>query len=185
MGKTFSELLAAKRRVKELEQRVKELEQEVSALKEQQTHIGGNHGGELPSPRVKIEPQEIGYDSNTEILTVSNVKSPLWITTVKSSNSMEPLVDIGHIVVLSQDPKYLDDLNVGDIIIWERSDGESIIHSIIEISQDGDGWYCITKGLNNPTPDNERIRKDKVKWVALLVVWCKDNQTEYSLQYNT
>jgi hypothetical protein len=97
---------------------------------------------------------------------------------------MDSLVDIGHIVVLSQNPKYLDDLNVGDVIIWERSDGESIIHSIIEINQDVDGWYCRTQGLSIPQPDQEKIRKDKVKWVALLVIWCKKGQTLYSRHYN-
>lgn len=183
MGKTFSELLAAKRRVKELEQRVKDLEQEVLTLKEQQTYIRGGLSGEVPSPRAKIEPQEINYDEHTEVLSISNVKSPLWVTSVQDSNSMEPLVDIGHIVILSQDPKYLDALNLGDIIIWEKSEVESIIHSIIEISQDGDGWYCRTQGLNNNYPDEKKIRKDKIKWVALLVVWCKKSQTIYSKRY--
>ena len=183
MGKTFSELLAAKKRVKELEQRVKELEQEVLTLKGQQTYTGGGRSGELPSPRVKIEPQEINYDEHAEVLSISNVKSPLWVTTVQSSNSMEPLVDIGHIVVLSKDPKYLDDLNVGDIIVWERSPANPIIHSIVEINQDGEGWYCRTKGLNIPQPDEEKIRKDEVKWVALLVAWCKQGQTLYSKPY--
>ncbi len=147
-------------------------------------YLKGGPSGELPSPRVKIEPQEINYDPNTEVLTISNVKSPLWVTTVRDSNSMEPLVDIGHIVVLSQNPKYLDDLNVGDIIVWKRADGVDVIHSIIEINQDEDGWYCRTQGLNIPQPDQEKIRKDKVKWVALLVVWCKEGQTLYSRHYN-
>ena len=177
MGKTFSELLAAKRRVKELEQ-------EVLTLKGgQQTYRGGGRSGELPSPRVKIEPQEINYDEHSEVLSISNVKSPLWVTSVQDSNSMEPLVDIGHIAVLSQDPKYLDALNVGDIIIWEKSDDELIIHSIIDINQDESGWYCRTQGLNNSYPDEKKIRKEKVKWVALLVVWCKEGQTIYSKRY--
>lgn len=183
MGKTFSDLLAAKRRVKELEQRVIELEQEVVTLKGRQRYRRGDVSGEVPSPRVKIEPQEINYDEHSEVLSISNVKSPLWVTSVQDSNSMEPLVDIGHIVVLSQDPKYLDALNLGDIIIWEKSANESIIHSIIEIEQDESGWYCRTQGLNNSYPDEKKIRKDTIKWVALLVAWCKEGQTIYSKRY--
>lgn len=183
MGKTFSDLLAAKRRVKELEQRVIELEQEVATLKGQRRYRRGDASGEIPSPRVKIEPQEINYDKDSEVLSISNIKSPLWVTSVQDSNSMEPLVDIGHIVVLSQDPKYLDALNLGDIIIWQRSDGISIIHSIIDISQDESGWYCRTQGLNIPQPDEQKIRKNEVEWVALLVAWCKQGQTIYSKRY--
>ena len=42
------------------------------------------------------------------------------------------------------------DVNIGDIIsFYEPSVNKIIMHKIIEIYSDNNGWYCKTKGINN------------------------------------
>lgn len=135
---------------------------------------GKTTGGEVPSPRVAIEPDDIWYGGVPfgGRITLEGILDPVWLTTVQPSNSMEPLIDEGHIVILSANPKYLGDLKEGDIIVFDRA-GRQIIHSIINIGRDTEGWYCHTQGLNLTKPDPDVVRLPDVKWVALGVIWCK------------
>lgn len=131
---------------------------------------GKTTSGEVPSPRANIEKSDVWYDRPQVV--IEDVLPPVWLTTVQPSNSMEPLIDEGHIVILSANPKYLDDLKEGDIIVFDRA-GRQIIHSIINIGRDTKGWYCYTQGLNLTKPDPDVVRLPDVKWVALGVIWCK------------
>uniref|UniRef100_A0A6M3J4A7 Putative peptidase n=1 Tax=viral metagenome TaxID=1070528 RepID=A0A6M3J4A7_9ZZZZ len=142
-------------------------------------------GGELPSPRVAIDRRDIHYYPDSARLVVDMILPRVMLATVQASNSMEPLIDIGHIAVLSDNEKYMSHLNFGDIIIWEKG-GKKIIHSIVEIGEDSLGWYCRTQGLNrhtNPTPDEEIIRKEDIKWVALCVFWCDSKELSWGVIY--
>jgi len=130
----------------------------------------GNPTGNILSPRVAIKASDIAYGDNA--LLIKHILPPVVITTVRNTNSMEPLIDIGHRLVLSSNSKYLDDLKVGDIIVWgEGYDGH--IHSIIEAWQD-DKWHCRTQGLNVNQPDAAVLSKEDIKWVALMVIWCRE-----------
>jgi len=132
---------------------------------------GGDAHGNLPSPRVNIKFEDIIYDEENEELTFCNIEPEIKIGTVQNTNSMEPMIDVGHITVRSNNRKYMDDLNVGDVIIWNINRGD-IIHSIIEIGNDGE-WYCRTQGLNVNSPDPELIRRKHIKDVVLLIAWSK------------
>ena len=114
----------------------------------------GNPSGNTPSPR---------YDIPENTIFIKN--------TVQNTNSMEPLIDIGHTILLSDDRKYLDNLSVGDIII-RQGVGQTIIHSIVEIGNDGE-WYCRTQGLNVNKVDDDIVRLPDIKYVALGVHWTK------------
>jgi len=111
----------------------------------------GNPAGNLPSPR---------YD---EIDLATVIKS-----TVQNSNSMEPLIDIGHTILL--DTYYhQDDVLEGDVIIY--NDGvRDIIHSVIGVSFDGE-WYCRAQGLNNNRPDIGKIRFPQIRYMCVGVLW--------------
>ena len=122
----------------------------------------GDSKGNIPSPRY-----EIGW-GDIEVRGIEGVIT----NTVQNTNSMEPLIDVGHPTIKSSSPKYLDHLNVGDIIIWNQGRGD-IIHSIVEIGSDELGTYYRTQGLNINRPDPELIRKVNIKSVCLGVIWCK------------
>ena len=133
-----------------------------------------NSTGELPSPRVAIDRNDIEYDELVETLSIRRIKPPIWITTVAGSNSMEPAIDIDHYCVCSSNPVYLSENTIkpGDVIIYEASwNGGLVIHSVIETGNDEKGWFCKVQGWNNPTPDPQVIRIKDIKWVVLLIVW--------------
>lgn len=118
------------------------------------TYKEGGTQGNIPSPRVDV--------------TIGDLFS-YKTTTVQNTNSMEPLIDIGHTVLITDD---ISGLNIGDIIIF-TADERLIIHSIIEIGDDGE-WYCKTQGLNINSPDPYIIRKSDISYLALGVLWTKD-----------
>jgi len=120
---------------------------------------GGDAQGNMPSPRMDITLAEL-------------LSSDYVTTTVQNTNSMEPLIDIGHTVFLSNQPKHLNDLKTGDVIVWRQGSRE-IIHSITNIGTDAKGWFCQTQGLNVKSKDPEIIRKEDVVWAALGVLWTK------------
>jgi signal peptidase len=73
---------------------------------------------------------------------------------VVSSGSMEPVLNVNDVLIV-RDGGSWGDLRVGDIIVFNRPDGEDrvIVHRIIDIDTDGDGDRTIrTKGDANPSP---------------------------------
>jgi len=130
---------------------------------------GGDSKGNIPSPRYDyLEGEEWAL-----LLVMRKIfGEKTWITTVQNTNSMEPLVDVGHRVIINAEPQYLDNLKVGDIIIWELNRGD-IIHSIVEIGIDEYGTFYRTQGLNINRKDPEEITKVDIKYVCLGVIWCK------------
>ena len=79
------------------------------------------------------------------------------------SDSMEPILHRGDLlfVLNSEDPQ------VGDIVIYQRSDVKyTIVHRIIEINEDG----YITKGDNNPTADPYVVKREQIVGKVLFAV---------------
>lgn len=73
---------------------------------------------------------------------------------VVSSGSMEPTLMVNDVLVV-RDGGSWEDLRVGDIIVFNRPEGEDrvIVHRIIDIDVDSDGDRVVrTKGDNNPAP---------------------------------
>ena len=130
----------------------------------------GNPSGNIPSPRYEIKWEDINYYSSNQMLEIAIDNAKL--STVQNTNSMEPLIDVGHRIILSDSSKYLDNLNLGDIIIWNQGRGD-IIHSIVEIGSDNLGTYYRTQGLYLNSKDPELIRKVSIKYVCLGVIWTK------------
>jgi len=115
----------------------------------------GGSSGNIPSPRIEVD--------------LTNVSIPsAFATTVQNTNSMEPLIDVGHTIFVTDN---ISNLNLGDIIIFSAN-GQSIIHSIVEIGDDG-AWYCKTQGLNIKNPDPYTIRKADISYLVLGIFWTK------------
>jgi len=74
---------------------------------------------------------------------------------VKNTGSMKPSFDETDWLLAVQTP--WDQLKVGDIIIYERKNGEYIVHRIWAISSGGS--MILTKGDSNATPDHEHVTK--------------------------
>jgi hypothetical protein len=87
-----------------------------------------------------------------------------------NTNSMDPLIDDGsqalQIVPLSE-----SEIKVGDIISYDSGKYGIIIHRVINIGKDGDGWYAIVKGDNNPAPDPFKVRFNQIRRVLVGVLY--------------
>lgn len=140
----------------------------------------GGVSGEIPSPRADIDWDDVDYSIVTKTLSIKNIEPPIWIVTVALSNSMEPTLDDYHFIVLSSNPKYLSEaeLEIGDVVVWEK-DNRSVIHSIVNISEDVGGRYYTTRGWNVSFADPYKIRIEDIKWVGLINIWAKQKDIDW------
>lgn len=74
---------------------------------------------------------------------------------VKPTGSMSPAFDETDWLLAVQTS--WDQLKIGDIIIYERKDGEYVVHRIWAISSGGS--VILTKGDANSEPDSEYVTK--------------------------
>jgi signal peptidase len=94
---------------------------------------------------------------------------------VVSSGSMEPNLNVDDVLVV-RDGGSWDELRVGDIIVFNRPDGEDrvIVHRIVNIDVDSDGERTVrTKGDANPAsiPGTDfPIREDNYIGKVVFVV---------------
>ena len=88
-----------------------------------------------------------------------------------NTNSMDPVLDEdsnGFEIV----PESENQISVGDIIAYEPTWNEGlVIHRIIEIGYDEQGWYAILKGDNNPIQDPGKVRFEQVKYLLIGIIY--------------
>ena len=113
---------------------------------------------ERPSSKIRISQKQIEWLPDGTI-TIKGLRLGTWITTVKNTNSMEPMIDEGMICFLEPITN-MADLIVGDIIVYF-----GIIHRIVKIGEDKLGWYCKCRGDNNNADDPYIIRPENITHV--------------------
>jgi signal peptidase len=93
-----------------------------------------------------------------------------------ASGSMEPIINIGDIAIIKECE--VNDVNVGDIIEYQKDD-YTIVHRITKkVQRDGE-FYFTTKGDNNEQADNEEVTESqlvgkvffKVRYLGYPAVW--------------
>ena len=124
-------------------------------------------GIEKNSPGDWIKEDQIKVYNDKVII---NLKDAEWAS-FTNTNSMDPVLDekANAIEIM---PKSSDNIHVGDIISYKSdyTDG-TIIHRVIKISKDDNGWYCIVKGDNNQSPDPGKIRFNQIKRVLVAIIY--------------
>lgn len=126
-----------------------------------------NQTNEKPSPKDRISQDQIKIYKDKVVLDIQNV---LWAK-IADTNSMDPIID-SNAHVLQIKPKSEQELQIGDIITYYHiKSGHNVIHRIIEISQDENGWYALTKGDNNKLPDSEKVRFAQIKKVLIGIIY--------------
>lgn len=93
------------------------------------------------------------------------------VSSIEDTNSMDPLLDAGSntIEVLPSSP---DDLSSGDVIsFFEPSIGKIVIHRIVDVDIDEEGWFAITKGDNNKLVDDWKVRFSQIKGMLVGVLY--------------
>jgi len=132
---------------------------------------------ELPSPRATLNEDSVFCEGT--VLHVVGLLPHITVTRVVDTNSMDSAIDIGHQIIVSNNQEYMDNLEVGEVIIFHLNLIENgvpvqkdILHAIDEIGEDEEGWYCYTKGWNPACPrDPWRLRKGDITWVCRGVIW--------------
>ncbi|MBN2567532.1 hypothetical protein JXB02_05620 [Candidatus Woesearchaeota archaeon] len=91
-----------------------------------------------------------------------------WAT-FTDTNSMDPTIDAGanSIEIVPAGP---EDVGVGDIISYTDG-GSVIIHRVIGIGIDSEGWYARCKGDNNQDPDPDKVRFGQVTGIVVAVLY--------------
>lgn len=124
-------------------------------------------GREKPSPQDWIKESQIHVYSDKIVI---DLKNALWAK-FTDTNSMDPVFDKGN-NALQIVPSSAEQLAVGDIITYKSKYlNDAIIHRIIAIGTDSEGWYAITKGDNNDVPDPEKVRFNQVKKVLVGILY--------------
>lgn len=121
---------------------------------------------ERDSPSDWIKESQIEMRADGVFIKLNN---PQWAI-LANTNSMDPVFDEdSHLI--QEIPLSANEIHVGDIVSYESPLGFSIVHRVIEINSDEEGWYAILKGDNNPTPDPWKVRFDMVRRVTVMVVY--------------
>ncbi len=124
-------------------------------------------GGSDPeiSPGDKIKESQIKVYDDKIILDIENA---VWAS-IKDTRSMEPFLNKdSHSIEVS--PESTEDIAVGDIISYSLQD-IVIIHRVVEIGEDEEGWYVFTKGDNLENRDEEKVRFEQIKGVVVGVLY--------------
>jgi len=68
-------------------------------------------------------------------------------------------------------PDSIDEIDEGDIIAYENDEGTLIVHRVIDIDYDEDGWFIRAKGDNNSIKDEKIIRFEDIKYKIIALVF--------------
>ena len=102
--------------------------------------------------RCLVESVEMVVITFVIVLIVLSLVKTLMFAVVEGK-SMEPVLQTGDLVVIiKESPKAL---KIGNVVVYERPDGEFIIHRVVKILKLGDNLIIIPKGDNNTVPDGE------------------------------
>ncbi|MEM2916509.1 MAG: signal peptidase I [Candidatus Woesearchaeota archaeon] len=124
---------------------------------------------EKPSPADRLKLGDVHVTDNRVIIDgIAGRKFETAIFT--DTNSMDPLIDDGSQAIQIV-PLTPDEIQVGDIISYDAGSYGIIIHRVIQIGTDENGWYAIVKGDNNPAPDPIKVRFKMIKRVLVGVLY--------------
>jgi signal peptidase I len=131
----------------------------------------------VPRSATKTWQRTLLYGAGTvSMLTISMVSSlSLWIAlpwafldwspTLVTSGSMQPLVAPGDVVMIR--PVTPQELTPNTVILFERTDGQRVLHRILEQLPDG---TFRTQGDANAVPDSDLLHVEQVQGAAVLAV---------------
>jgi len=155
--------LAQRRRISELEEGLVNKERMIDYLMKRL-----NMSVEVESsPFKRISRDDIRIYNDRIIMYVNKA----FAAGFARSRSMYPFIN-ENVFALEVKPKSQDELRVGDVIGFEsKTFNTSIIHRIIDIGEDEQGWYAITKGDNNPVPDPGKVRFEDISGVLVGLIY--------------
>ncbi|MFT4312585.1 MAG: signal peptidase I [Candidatus Woesearchaeota archaeon] len=119
-----------------------------------------------PSPQNHIAQNQISVYNDRFIIETSD---EIFWTKITDTKSMDPTFDSTAHVVLKKVSNPAQ-VQVGDIITFTTPKG-LIIHRIIAIGYDQDGWFATTQGDNLAHPDPYPVRSDQITGVVIAILY--------------
>ncbi len=84
---------------------------------------------------------------------------------------MVPVIDKGS-TVLTIEPSSPERISAGDIIFFKAEGYEThIVHRVVDINEDAEGLYFVTKGDNNKTEDPFKVRFSDIVGVVVGIIY--------------
>ena len=118
------------------------------------------------SPFNRISQDNIHVYSDRVTIDIDN---PIWAS-FADTNSMDPLLDEGSYGIEIR-PNSENEINVGDVAAYKSSNGDIIIHRVVEIDEDDEGVYFVFKGDNVPYVDPEQVRFEQIEGILVAVIY--------------
>ncbi|HBF86818.1 MAG TPA: signal peptidase I [Clostridiales bacterium] len=82
-------------------------------------------------------------------------------TSIVVTNSMEPEIKVGDLIVVKETT--IDKIEVGENAVFtyigsdEKIKGQRVVHEVIDKGENENGIYLVTKGINNPVEDADKV----------------------------
>lgn len=137
------------------EQRIEQLETLTKTLETNTTS----------GPEARIREQDITITKEGILI---KIQEPLFAK-FTDTQSMHPTLN-KDTKAIQITPTKKEDINIGDIISYEK-ENKIIIHRVINIQEDEEGWYAITKGDNLPKEDREKVRYEQIKRILIAIIY--------------
>ena len=119
----------------------------------------------VDSPSNAIDSEDLHVFSDKVVIEKEDL---IWAK-IKDTHSMEPVLNSDSIT-LEVVPTTPSDIQKGDIISYLH-DSLIIIHRVILIGEDEQGWFAITKGDNNQEPDPYKVRFSQIKGLVVGILY--------------
>ncbi len=122
---------------------------------------------EVVSPKDRIKESQIHIYEDKIVIDISGAKYAKYANT----GSMDPFLDIeaNGIEII---PSSQEDIQIGDIITYQPDwSSNLVVHRIIQIGEDEQGWYAYTKGDNSSVIDPGKIRFNQVEYLLIGVLY--------------
>jgi hypothetical protein len=120
---------------------------------------------ERMSPYDHIKESQVHVYSDKIVI---DLEDAFWAR-FSDTNSMDPIID-KNTNSIEIKPLSEKDIYVGDIISYKFGN-ELIIHRIVFIGEDSEGWFALTKGDNLSEIDPLKIRFDMIQGIVVGVIY--------------
>ena len=117
------------------------------------------------SPGDRISAENLHVFSDRAIIDQEDL---IWAK-IANTHSMEPVLNAGSIS-LELPPVVPTEIKVGDIISFDTEE-RIVIHRVILMGEDPDGWFAVTKGDNNNKPDPHKVRFDDIRGIVVGILY--------------
>lgn len=122
---------------------------------------------ELKSPSNHIDKDQIHVYDDKIVLDIPNA---VWAE-FTDTNSMDPVIDTeaNSIEII---PESTEDIDVGDIIVYKPAEYNGlIVHRVIDINEDEQGWYATVKGDNLTRADPDKVRFEQIEGILVGIIY--------------